>query len=112
MGIVRMGIPEKLTLFLKEIFHSDFFIETGTYYGSTTVWAAAYFDEVHTIEFSRKLFDETSRKLSDIKNIDFHFGDTRVILSEILDSANSREKIILWLDGVLALLMAKMTNVH
>ena len=99
MGIIRMGIPEELTLFIKGIFNADTFIETGTYYGSTTLWAASHFKKTHTIELSKDLFEQTSAKYSDVKNIDFHYGDTRNILKEILLTLHEDEKIILWLDA-------------
>ena len=99
MGIIRMGIPEEVTLFLKENFKSDVFIETGTYYGNTTLWASKHFKNVHTIEFSKEIYDITSKKYAYINNINFHFGDTRALLPEILNGLDQDSKIILWLDA-------------
>jgi len=94
-----MGIPEEVTLFLKENFKSDVFIETGTYYGGTTLWASKYFKKVHTIEFSEQIYEITSKKYAHVDNIDFHFGDTRILLPEILTGLNKDAKVILWLDA-------------
>ena len=53
MGIVRAGIPEELTLYLKGKYSINTFVETGTYLGHTAQWAAQHF-ETHTIEMSEK----------------------------------------------------------
>ena len=94
-----MGIPEEVTLFLKENFKSDVFIETGTYYGNTTMWASKHFEKVHTIEFSEQIYQVTSKKYAHVDNINFHFGDTRILLAEILKGLENSSKVILWLDA-------------
>lgn len=99
MGIIRMGLPEELTLFLKEHFKSELFIETGTFYGGTTFWASKHFQKVHTIEFAEHIFQVTSQKYADIPNIKFHFGDSRELLKDILENAMPDENVILWLDA-------------
>jgi hypothetical protein len=55
MGLIRMGPPTEFILQLKERYGLVNFIETGTYHGSTAVWAASYFDNVITIEYSREI---------------------------------------------------------
>ena len=52
MGIVHMGPPKELILQLADRYKLRGFIETGTYKGNTAVWAASYFDDVITIEYS------------------------------------------------------------
>lgn len=94
-----MGMPEQLTLFLKDKFVSNTLIETGTYYGATALWASKHFKTVHTIELSEPLYQITSAKYGNIENINFHFGDTRTLLKEILKNTPDDEKIILWLDA-------------
>jgi len=91
-----MGVPEELTLFIKQQFNVDCFIETGTFLGGTTTWAAKHFGKVHTIEFSKELFEQTSKKYGHIENIHFYFGDTRERLTEILPDC---EVSIIWLDA-------------
>jgi hypothetical protein len=99
MGLIQMGVPEDITLFLKEIFKSDLFIETGTFYGGTASWASKYFKKVHTIEFSEPIYNATSEKLAHISNINFHFGDTRTLLNKILLEEHASQNAILWLDA-------------
>lgn len=99
MGIVRMGVPEELTLFLKEHFKSEVLIETGTFYGSTTLWASKHFKKVHTIEFSEQIYQVTSQKYTHVPNISFHYGDSRKLLKNILQTVTTDQTIILWLDA-------------
>lgn len=97
MGIIRMGVPEELALFLKDITNASCFIETGTFQGGTALWAAKHFERVRTIEFSKKWFDKTSQMLKSITNIDFIFGDSRVELKLIIEKL--KEPSIFWLDA-------------
>lgn len=97
MGVIRMGLPEELALFLKEQTNSNTFIETGTYYAGTTLWAAKYFNNVHTIELSEVLYKKVSPQHAHITNIQFHFGDSREQLKTILNTID--ESVILWLDA-------------
>ena len=43
MGAVTFGIPKKLVLLIKEHFSIEVFVETGTFKGKTSVWAAGIF---------------------------------------------------------------------
>ena len=97
MGIIRPGLHKTATLFLKEISGIDSFIETGTYLGRTTEWAAEHFHLVYTIELSEKIFKETSSRLSEMTNIKFLQGDSRHHLQNIIDSVGA--PVIFWLDA-------------
>jgi hypothetical protein len=81
---------------------SDFttFIETGTYMGDTIFHMNSYFKELHTIELSKILYESAKEKatttLSNNK-IQFHHGDSSVVLPELLPNITS--PTIFWLDG-------------
>jgi hypothetical protein len=97
MGIIRMGPPEDLLIQIAESFQVKYFIETGTYYGGTAVWAAQHFPRVATIEYSQALYEQAVAKHSEIKNIEFRFGDSRTQLEQL--AANLNESAIFWLDA-------------
>ena len=96
MGIVRMGVPEDIVTFIKNQFNISSFIETGTFKGETAAWATNFFNIIHTIEFSKKIFINTKNNYSHISNINFLFGDSRKILKDILPESSQS---IIWLDA-------------
>ena len=97
MGIVRMGAPEELLRFMQREFGLDVFIETGTYRGDTAVWASQHFKTVHTIEFSKELFDETAEKYRCRENIHFIYGNSPEKLAEIVRQLDA--PAVFWLDA-------------
>jgi len=97
MGIVRMGVPEKLVLFMQRTFNLNVFIETGTFKGVTSCWAANHFKKVLTIESSKELFDEAAEKYRHLQNIHFHYGDSSQELAKIVKYLN--ESAFFWLDA-------------
>ena len=97
MGIVRMGPPEELVLLIKSNLNVSTFIETGTYQGVTTIWAAEHFEKVITVEQSKVLFERVSEKYKDVANAKFLFGNSKNVLRTILPEI--REPTIFWLDA-------------
>lgn len=97
MGIVHPGVPTELVLQLKQEFPISTFVETGTYAGGTSVWAASQFEQVITIENSRKLYDQTVAKHGHIPNINFLFGNSKDLLKEVIPTLKS--PALFWLDG-------------
>ncbi|MBA2620032.1 MAG: hypothetical protein H0U87_02405 [Acidobacteria bacterium] len=98
MGIVNMGVPEQIVIDLARLNDSTIFVETGTFQGDTTKWAANYFETVHTIERAESLYKRHSAELAQIKGVNPHFGDSRDILRQIVKDIGERSAIF-WLDG-------------
>jgi hypothetical protein len=82
MGLIYPGVPKKLTTELAKKYSIKQFVETGTQYGITSIWAAAHFDHVITIEASEVLFKEVNPKLSKYSNIEHVFGDSSTVLKK------------------------------
>lgn len=97
MGIVRWGPPEELVLRLKRAFSIDTFIETGSFKGHTSSWAAAHFRSVISIEAGQKLYQEAKERYSQHKNIEFICGDGPTELAKIVPRLN--EPAVFWLDS-------------
>lgn len=97
MGIVRMGPPEELMLFMKREFGLNVLVETGTFRGDTAFWASLHFETVHTIEFSKQLFDEVVEKYRHLKNVHFLCGDSSEELAKIIQQLD--EPAVFWLDA-------------
>ncbi|MCL1947792.1 MAG: class I SAM-dependent methyltransferase [Chitinivibrionia bacterium] len=97
MGIVNPYFPQETCLKLAAIANANVFVETGTYFGGTTKWAAQHFKKIHTIELSQDLYNKTKDELISKGNITPYLGDSRNILPEILKKENTN--IVFWLDG-------------
>lgn len=97
MGIIRSGPPEEFVLRLKDCFRIQAFVETGTYYGDTAMWAAVHFPQVVTIEYSRSIYEKTIARYGLTPNVNFVFGDSRTILQTILPTLSG--PAVIWLDG-------------
>src|SRR5437762_3175162 len=97
MGVVNPGPPADLVLKLAERHQIKNFVETGTYYGKTAVWAAAHFEHVVTIEASKEIYDTSRTNYGEIGNLDFRFGDSRAVLKEIVPQLD--RPALFWLDG-------------
>lgn len=97
MGIVTMGPPTELVLFLRDKFGIRSFVETGTYQGTTAFWASGLFDSVHTIELSEELRQTAQARFGHARNIEFVAGDSREQLSNICHEVPG--PILFWLDA-------------
>jgi hypothetical protein len=98
MGICNFGAPRQEIEFLVSHYPVRHFIETGTYRGDTSEWAASVFEKVATIEGSPALHKDAKQRLSHLTNIDCHCGDSRSHLPEILQRIGC-ERALFWLDA-------------
>jgi hypothetical protein len=86
--------------FLAEIvqtFKPDIFIETGTYYGGSTIRAASYFKEIYSVELDHKLYQEAKSRTASYKNIHLYHGESSQFLSAIIPQCKGT--IVFWLDA-------------
>lgn len=97
MGVVNFGINKNLVQKLVAKYQFKHFVETGTYLGETSYWASTIFEHVDTIEISEEIYKRTSAKYSHVKNISFHFGDSKNVLPKIIPTIKG--KTVFWLDG-------------
>jgi hypothetical protein len=97
MGIIRMGPPEDLISQLRQHFKLENFVETGTYRGRTSAWAANLFNSVYTIEYSEELYKQAKEAYLSLKNIYFLWGDSRSELEKLLP--NLEGDTLFWLDA-------------
>ncbi len=73
------------------------FVETGTYLGETTNVAKDIFQQVHTIEIKKELFENARAKFSQHLNVLCHLGDSSIVLENICKTLN--KPTCFWLDG-------------
>src|SRR5262245_48465626 len=73
------------------------FVETGTYTGGGALWASQHFARVITIELNLVFHSKAMEKCAHRSNIEFHLGDSKDILPNIIDSLSAPAMI--WLDA-------------
>jgi hypothetical protein len=98
MGSVFGGIPQDLTLRIRDASGAAVFIETGTFKGATSAWASGHFEKVFTVEIAPDMHTAAAQRLSGFKNVRCLLGDSRKVLAEILPSLGNQRAVI-WLDA-------------
>jgi len=73
------------------------FIETGTYYGSTTSYLSSFAPQVISIEPDLNLFNAASKKFSSKENITLYNGTSEEVFPELVRSLKG--DVTFWLDG-------------
>jgi hypothetical protein len=96
MGLYHMGPPKRLVRLLKERLAIELFVETGTYYGNTSAWAAEYFTNVITFEASPH-FAEMARSRFSGRNVRVIEGSSATELKPTLEA--NPGNAIFWLDA-------------
>ena len=97
MGAISFSIPKDLVLSLLNDNKINNFVETGTFKGNSSIWAAAYFDKVYTIEIDETLHKTASSRPDAKSNISFVQGNSKDKMPEIVDQLKG--KSLFWLDG-------------
>jgi hypothetical protein len=72
-------------------------VETGTYTGHTVQMMRPYFSRIISIELNADLYDRAVRRFAGIEGIEIRWGDSAVLLPEIVDKLDA--PALFWLDG-------------
>jgi hypothetical protein len=97
MGNIVFGVLKDLVLGLATQAGIKNFVETGTYQANTALWAAGHFQQAHTIEAAKPLYDAAVSKFGKTANLHFHNGDSRDCLRQIQQSLDG--PALYWLDA-------------
>jgi hypothetical protein len=97
MGYVSFSMPREIVIKFMEKGGIRNFVETGTFQGGTTFWAANHFDEVFTIEIDPAISKATALRPGRPKNIQFFIGNSKDVLPEVAEKLQGRS--LFWLDG-------------
>jgi hypothetical protein len=73
------------------------FVETGTYLGDMISALSKDFDEIHSVELFRPLYEKACLRFAVKKNIYLHFGSSDIELTNILKILKS--PALFWLDA-------------
>lgn len=97
MGLYQMGPPAALTLALQRRLGMEDFIETGTFHGHTTAWAARHFARVTTIELSPTYHAAAQARFRAQPGVRVVAGDSVSALRTVVPVLTS--PAIFWLDA-------------
>ena len=97
MGYIQMGVPQSLVLRFIRAHNIPNFIETGTFKGGTTLWAAKHFQKVITLEINPEFSRAVAERPDCPKNIQFLVGDSAKLLREVVNGLSGQG--VFWLDG-------------
>lgn len=82
---------------LKERFQFSTLVETGTFQGDSTLYAAERFKRVITIDKSAEWHAMAFERCAEFGNVEFAIGDTRLVLPHVV--ASLRRNALFWLDA-------------
>ena len=75
-------------------------IESGTFKGNGTSEISKHFEKIYTIEIDKNLFNNARDRFKNNKNIICFHGDSKEVISKLLDDINiQNQNILFWLDA-------------
>lgn len=78
-------------------YHTNIFVETGTYMGDMLDEVKNNFSQLHSIELSPKYYLRAKEIFSGNKRIKLHYGDSAKVLSKVLPKLHA--PTLFWLDA-------------
>lgn len=97
MGYIEFSMPREIVLKFKNKSGIKNFVETGTFRGNTSFWAAQHFEKVYTIEIDPEISRETASKADCPSNIEFFVGNSKEVLPKVVGQLDGNS--VFWLDG-------------
>ena len=97
----RDGIPHikkrQIIRYYANKYNIRTFVETGTYLGDMVSAMSRDFDEIHSIELFRPLYEKACLRFATFKNIQLYFGDSSIELANIMKKLGHPG--LFWLDA-------------
>lgn len=90
---------EQEFLMLKNKFGLKYAVETGTCFGSTTIFLAKHFEKVATVEIMPDYLTYAKTRFNDYKNIAAYGGDSRFFLAKMITEQRLTDKTMFFLDA-------------
>jgi hypothetical protein len=97
MGTLAAGPLSQLAIGLARQFGIRHFIETGTFRGQTTRWAAGCFELVTTVEMNEQFHREACTSLASFGNVNVLKGDSAEALRQVVSTLDG--PALFWLDA-------------
>ena len=91
----KISLIKKISKYYK----CNIFIETGTFFGNTTIELNNHFEKLYTCEISKELYSNAKRKFKKYRNIKSYLSNSSQFLKEILTNLDDNSRILLFLDA-------------
>jgi hypothetical protein len=97
MTTLREPPNDRFVTHLRDRYDLSTLVETGTFQAESALWAAERFGRVVTIDISGEFHERARMRCADHRNIEFHIGDTRTVLPDVV--ATLDRPALFWLDA-------------
>lgn len=97
MGVLRFPPIAELVTNLRDTFNIKVCVETGSYRGESTSFAAENFEQVITLDIREDYQAQCKERCAKYDNVVYHIGDSRTVLPEIVESLTA--PALFWLDA-------------
>lgn len=97
MTTLRDPPIDRFVMHLQSRFDITTLVETGTFQGDSTLWAAERFRRVVTIDNSLEFQDDALASCAEHSNVEFFTADTRLVLPRVMASLDG--PTLFWLDA-------------
>ena len=98
MGAIHFSLDLNLVQTLKKTLPLDVFVETGTFHGDTLITMAPLFNELHSVELSKELWQESAERLKSHTNVKIEQGNSPDWISKLMPSIKEASALF-WLDA-------------
>lgn len=97
MGGLGYAPVSDVALRLRDAYGLMTCVETGTFFGTSAIWASRHFREVVTIEIDPDLCRTAGNRCQGLANVTIGFGDSRVLLPQAIGKL--RGPALFWIDA-------------
>jgi hypothetical protein len=91
------AVKQQVVREYRDRFGIETFVETGTFKGDMIDAVSGQFDEIHSIELGKDLFEEARQRFAGQRHIHLHQGDSATVLPRLLETLKA--PALFWLDG-------------
>jgi hypothetical protein len=98
MGAIHFSLDPNLVMALRKELPLTTFLETGTFHGDTLIEMAPRFEKLHSVELSKELWEESSKRLESFKHVSISLDDSPNFIEKLKTSLQN-DSVLYWLDA-------------
>ena len=98
MGAIHFSLDTNLVEALRNELPLSTFVETGTFHGDTLIAMAPMFTKLYSVELSKELWEESSKRLQEFKHVSISLDDSPQFIEKLQPSLKN-DSVLYWLDA-------------